>query len=335
MKLYITIPEGELRQSFLSTEALSCLVEHFNISYNDTGRNLTEEELAEAARDYDVLVTGWGTANLKRAGLTEKGTRLKLLVHTGGSVGDLVDGTAYDNGVTVISANRIFAESTAEGALAFILAGLRHLPEDIMSMKCSSYWDSPHKTAGLFGRDIGIVGVGAVSRSLMRYLKPFRAHLRVYDTYEVEEELLRDVGAEQCSLEDVLSKSSVVSLHAALTECTRGMIGERELSMLQDGTLLVNTSRGAIIDERALERELAKGRIRAVLDVFEKEPLAADSPLRRMDNVYLVPHKAGPTYDLRRYIGVCLAKDAVRYVKGERLEYEISKESASRMTRHG
>ena len=142
------------------------------------------------------------------------------------------------------------------------------------------------------------------------------------------------MNAEQVSLEELLRESDLVSVHAALGESTRGMIGERELSMIRDGALLVNTSRGAIIDEQALIRELESGRIRAVLDVFTKEPLSADSPLRTLDNVYLIPHKAGPTFDLRGLSGRSLAEDAVRYLNGEALEFEIDRASAARMTKH-
>ena len=202
-------------------------------------------------------------------------------------------------------------------------------------MKEPTYWDSPRKSEGLFGRDIGIIGVGAVARSLMEFLKPFGANIRVCDSYEIDKDYLVSVNAVQTSLEEVLRKSTVVSVHAALNENTRGMIGERELSLMRDGALLVNTSRGPIIDESALIGELSAGRLRAVLDVFQHEPLSPDSPLRRMDNVYLIPHKAGPTFDLRGYIGRCLSEDAVRYLKGDALKYEIDRFSAERMTRHG
>jgi len=334
LRLYITIPEGELRDSFLGDETIAYLSEYFSVTLNGESRNLTEEELGEAARGFDVLLTGWGTANLKKAGLLEKGSALKLLVHTGGSVGDLIDSAAYDNGVTVISGNKIYAESTAEGALAYILTGLRHIPDDVSRMKTPTYWDSPYKTAGLFDRSIGVIGVGAVSRALMSFLAPFRARIKVYDTYKVDRDFLRTVNAEQVSLDELLSTCSVVSLHMALGDKTRGMIGKRELSELRDGTLLVNTSRGAIVDEAALISELSTGRIRAVLDVFCHEPLEADSPLRRMDNVYLIPHKAGPTFDLRRLIGRRLADDAVSFTRGEKLYYMIDRDTAARMTKH-
>ncbi len=334
MNLLITIPDGELRRSFISEDTISLLKKHFNVYLNDTGKGYTDENIYAAARDMDVLVTGWGTPSLSANGLTSKGCRLKLLVHTGGSVGDLIDGGAYENGVTVISGNSIYAESTAEGALAYILAALRHIPDEVNSMKNGDYWDSPNLTKGLFERTVGIIGVGSVSRNLMRFMKPFRVKLKVWDTYKVDEDFLCEVGAGQVSFEEVLSSCSVVSVHAALGKATRGLIGARELALIPDGALLVNTSRGPIIDEEALARELSGGRFSAVLDVFTREPLPHDSPLRQMKNVCLIPHKAGPTYDLRAMIGYKLAEDAVRFIKGEKLSFEIKADAAMRMTKH-
>ncbi len=335
MKLLITIPEGELRHSFISEKTIELLSEHFEVHYNETGKNYVAEELAVAGRDMDVIMTGWGTASLTEAGLTGNDTKLKLLVHTGGSVGDLIDGTAYENAITVISGNKMYAESTAEGALTYILSALRYIPDDVVSMRDGEYWNSPYLTRGLIGKTVGIIGVGAVSRNLMRYMKPFGVNIKVWDNYEVDPEFLAEVGAVQTTFEEVLSTCDVVSVHAALRENTKGLIGERELSLIRDGALFVNTSRGPIINEEALTRELESGRIMAVLDVFTREPLSADSPLRKMKNVYLIPHKAGPTYDMRALIGYRLAEDAVRFLSGDSLTYEIKADAAGRMTKHG
>ena len=335
MKLLITIPEGELRRSFISEKTVDLLKSHFEVHFNETGKNYVAEELAVAGRDMDVIMTGWGTSSLTEAGLTGKDTRLKLLVHTGGTVGDLIDNTAYENGITVISGNKMYAESTAEGALTYILSALRYIPDDVTAMRDGDYWNSPYLTRGLIGKTVGIIGVGAVSRNLMRYMKPFGVSIKVWDTYDVDPEFLAEVNAVQTTFDDVLSSCDIVSVHAALRDATKGLIGKRELSLIRDGALFVNTSRGPIIDEEALTRELESGRIMAVLDVFTREPLPCDSPLRQMKNVYLIPHKAGPTYDMRALIGYRLAEDAVRYTKQLPLSYEIKADAAGRMTKHG
>lgn len=334
MKLLITIPRGELFDSFINAESLTLLNENFEVYYNESGANYTAEALSSAAEGMDVLMTGWGTASLAEAGLLREGTSLKLIVHTGGSVGDIIDATAYENGIGVVSGNVMYAESTAEGALAYILTALRSLPDDVCRMKNSDYWDSPYLTRGLFEKTVGIIGVGAVSRNLMKFMKPFRVKVKVYDTYDVDPEFLREVNGTQVSLEEVLATCQIVSLHAALGENTRGMIDREHLKLIRDGALFVNTSRGPIVDEEALADELGTGRFRAILDVFTREPLSSDSPFRKMDNVYLVPHKAGPTYDMRGLIGYKLAEDAVRFVNGEKPVYSISAEAAARMTKH-
>lgn len=335
MKLLITIPEGELRRSFISEKTVDLLKSYFEVHFNETGKNYVAEELAVAGRDMDVIMTGWGTSSLTEAGLTGKDTRLKLLVHTGGTVGDLIDNTAYENGVTVISGNKMYAESTAEGALTYILSALRYIPDDVTAMRDGDYWNSPYLTRGLIGMTVGIIGVGAVSRNLMRYMKPFGVSIKVWDTYDVDPEFLAEVNAVQTTFDDVLSSCDIVSVHAALRENTKGLIGKRELSLIRDGALFVNTSRGPIIDEDALTRELESGRIMAVLDVFTREPLPCDSPLRQMKNVYLIPHKAGPTYDMRALIGYRLAEDAVKFIENKPLSYEIKADAAGRMTKHG
>ena len=335
MKLLITMPQGATRDSFLKTETLSLLREHFSVAINERIRDYTPSELSEAASDVDVLVTGWGTPHLGLAGLLTPSSKLKLIVHTGGSVGDLVDSRAYENGITVISGNSMYAESTAEGALTYILAALRHIPEEVSHMQKGN-WISldtlPNR--GLFGRTIGIIGVGAVARNLMKFLQPFRVRLLVYDTYTIDPDFLNSMNAVQTDLHTLLTSCSIVSVHASLTSATKGMLGGHELALMPEGSLFVNTSRGAIIREEEMIRELAKGRIHAILDVYEKEPLDANSPLRSMPNVYLIAHKGGPTYDYRASIGYALAQDAVRFLYHEPLQYEISAEAAARMTTH-
>lgn len=335
MNLLITMPQGTTRDSFLTEETLSLLQAHFTVTINEMTRNYTPLELSEAAADADVLVTGWGTPHLGLAGLLTPSSKLKLIVHTGGSVGDLIDSHAYENGITVISGNSMYAESTAEGALTYILSALRHIPDEVSQMQ-NGNWISldtlPNR--GLFGRTIGIIGVGAVARNLMKFLQPFRVKLMVYDTYVVDPDFLNSMNAVQTDLNTLLTSCSIVSVHASLTPATKGMLGGNELALMPEGSLFVNTSRGAIIREDEMIRELAKGRIHAILDVYEKEPLDENNPLRSMSNVYLIAHKGGPTYDYRASIGYALAQDAVRFLHQEPLKYEISAEAAARMTTH-
>ncbi|MBQ6263748.1 MAG: hydroxyacid dehydrogenase [Clostridia bacterium] len=332
MKVLVTMKQGYLLDSFIDADTRALLEETFDVSFNELDREFTENDLdGVLAEGYDILLTGWGTPFL-----SPYADRFSLLAHTGGSVGDLVDGDAYAKGLRVISANSIYARSTAEGALSYILSALREIPDLTSRMRESGYWkkDGQYDTRSLGGKTVGVIGVGSVARNLIELLKPFGVNLKLYDDYGIDPDYLRRVGAVAATLDEVLSTCDVITLHAALTEKTYHMIGKRELSMIRDGALFVNTSRGAVVDEAALVEALSEKRFNAHLDVFEREPLEDSSPLRKLDNVYLTPHTAGPANDLYPYIGKEIVLDMIRFKKGDPLSYEISREQADRMTRH-
>ena len=332
MKVLVTMKPGALRDSFIDADSRALLEANFDVTYNDLDHEFRDEELGDViARGFDIILTGWGTANL-----SAHADKFSLLAHTGGSVGDLIDGGSFEKGLSVISANKIYARSTAEGALSYILSALHQVPSLTAKMRGRDFWkkDGEDETRGLCGKTVGIIGVGAVAKNLIDFLKPFNVKLKLYDDYRIDTDYLKMVGAEQATLDDVLSTSDVITVHAALTGKTYHMIGKRELSLIRDGALFVNTSRGAVIDESALVDALAEGRFYAFLDVFEREPLDKDSPLRSLDNVFLTPHKAGPANDLYSYIGREIILDTIRFKNGEGLCYAVSREEAERMTRH-
>ena len=331
MKVFVAMKKGPIRDGFISADNVKLLRDNFDVVFNETREELSEEKLSVTLQGgYDAVLTGWGSPFINDA------DGLSLIAHTGGSVGDIVDEKTYNSGARVISANSIYAESTAEGVLAFILSALRNIPRETALMKEGYYWkeDGVLDSKGLIGKTVGIVGVGAVAKNLIRMMTPFRVKFLLFDNYEIDINSLGPVEAEQTTLDRALSESDVVTVHAALTDKTRGMIGENEFSMIRDGALFVNASRGPIIDELALIDALKKGRFRAFLDVYEREPLPADSELRRLPNVLLMPHRAGPSNDLYPKIGREIILDMIRFRDGEPLKYEIRREDALRMTRN-
>ncbi len=331
MKVFVAMKKGPIRDGFISADSVKLLRDNFDVVFNETGEEMTEESLSVTLRGgYDAVLTGWGSPFINDA------YGLRLIAHTGGSVGDIVDEKTYGSGVRVISANSIYAESTAEGVLTYILSVLRNIPSETALMKEGHYWkeDGVLDSVGLIGKTVGIVGVGAVAKNLIRMMTPFRVKFLLYDDYEIDLKSLGPVEAVQTTLDRVISESDVVSVHAALNDKTRGMIGKNEFSMIRDGALFVNASRGLIIDELALIDALKTGRFRAFLDVYEREPLPADSELRRLPNVFLMPHRAGPANDLYPTIGREIILDMIRFRDGEPLKYEIRRDDALRMTRN-
>ena len=304
--------------------------EHFEVAYSPFDRHLLPEEIKEYAADADVLMTGWAHCMLSAEIL--KGTSIKITAHTGGSVADYVEPSVYETGIRVISGNLLYAESVAEGVIGYMMMALRYLPENVESVRQGA-WRIPQTNEGLLDQTIGIVGMGTISRFLISMLKPFRPNLKIYSGHSIDAAYLQENNAQQVSLEEIFSTCKIVSLHSALNDRSRGMIGKEHFDLLQDGALFLNTARGAIIREEEMIAALEENRFKAVLDVFCKEPLAADSRLRSLPNVYCTPHVAGPTVDRRPSVVIALGEDLCRYEAGQTMIHEIAPEIAKRMTR--
>ena len=188
-------------------------------------------------------------------------------------------------------------------------------------------------TAGLMGRTVGIVSYGTIARKLVRILSRFNVKIMVYDINPLPEKDVIEYRLTQASLERIFSECDIISLHTPLFDSTRHLIGKELLSKIKEGALFVNTSRGAVVDQQALEKELATGRFRAVLDVYEKEPPESDCPLFELPNVMMLPHMAGPTVDMHSFITRELLKEAAGFIDGGlALSHEITRERAAAMS---
>jgi phosphoglycerate dehydrogenase-like enzyme len=175
--------------------------------------------------------------------------------------------------------------------------------------------------------------MGAITKQLIPMLKPFRVKLKLYSGYPIDPEYLAQNNAVQASLEEIFSTCKIVSIHSALNERTKGMIGKEHFDLLQDGAVFINTARGAIIREDEMIEALQEKRFMAVLDVYAKEPPEVDTPLRQLKNVYCMPHVGGPTNDRAPIIAMRLADDIQRFAAGEPLQHEITGSYAKRMTK--
>ncbi|MBQ8818880.1 MAG: hydroxyacid dehydrogenase, partial [Clostridia bacterium] len=240
----------------------------------------------------------------------------------------------WERGIKVISANDYFAESVAEGTLAYILCALRDIPKYSRDLKERKQWKtSLSYTAGLMGKTIGLVSYGTIAKKLVRILSQFKVNIMVYDVKPLPEQDVRQYGLIEASLETIFSECDIISLHTPLFDATYHLIDETLLAKIKEGALFVNTSRGAVVDQKALERELAKQRFSAVLDVYEKEPPEENCPLFDLSNVMMIPHMAGPTVDMRSYITRELLLEAAGYIDyGRPLVHEITREMAATMS---
>jgi phosphoglycerate dehydrogenase-like enzyme len=271
--------------------------------------------LAEA----DVLLTHWG-APVITGEVVAAAPRLRLVAHGAGTVKDLVTPAVFDAGITVTSAAAANAMPVAEYALAAILwankdvfAGARLLRGDADP----DGWRHYARTAGNVGKRIGIVGASLVGRRLIELLQPFDLRVAVYDPFLGAAEATA-LGVELVDdLVALCAECDVLSLHAPSLPTTRHMVGVTELAALPDGAWLVNTARGALVDHDALIAEVRTGRINAVLDVTDPEPLSPDSALLHLPNVIVTPHVAGAQGNELLRLADLVVGEIERYAAGE------------------
>jgi len=334
MKSFVTLPKNAVFPTFFTEENIALAESLGKVIWNEKNTHLTPEEIAGSIGNSDIYVTGWGSPRLD-ARILDCASNLKLLVHLCGTVVPFVSDEMWERGVRVISGNDFFAESVAEGTIGYMLTALRDIPKYSVRLKEEKIWKiSCDTNRGLLGKTVGIVSYGAIARHLVRMLAPFRVKIKIYDIKSLPAEDKARYGLIEAGLEEVFSTCDIVTLHTPLNDHTHHLIGEKLLALLPEGALFVNTSRGAIVDQSALERQLASGRFRALLDVYEKEPLPKESLLYGLENVILMPHMAGPTVDLRRDITKALFTEAYEFLKnGAPLLHEISREAAAMMSR--
>ena len=285
--------------------------------------------LAEA----EILVTGWGAPTFDAAAL-RSAPRLRLIVHAAGTVKGLIDKTVFDAGIAVSHAAEANAVPVAEFTLAAIIFAGKHVfrfrdlyAADRGRQRSQLLQGQP---IGNYRRTIGIVGASRIGRRVIEFLRPFDYRVLLYDPL-VGEEGASGLGVEKIDLDTLMAHSDIVSLHAPSLPETRHMIDARRLSLMKDGATLINTARGALVDEIALIDRLKTGAINAVIDVTHPEVPEEASPLYDLPNVFLTLHIASAVGPERTRLGVMAVDEIERFLEGLPLLFEIRMHDLERM----
>lgn len=302
--------------SFLKPEnaAARSMLEEFadDIVYNELGRPLDAAEVLVWLDGVDGYIAGLDTID---TGVIERAPQsLKVISRYGAGV-DRVDLTAAaKRGIAVTNTPGTNAVAVCELAFALMLAAARRIPQLNAAVRKGEWPRS--EGVELYGKTLGIAGLGAIGKNLAIRAKAFGMRVVAYDPY-MDERFAAEHGIETGSLDMVLAAANFLSLHVPLTAQTRHMIGADAIQTMPQGAVIINTARGGIVDEQAAADALRSGRLRALcLDAFEQEP-PTDSPLMGLDNVIMTPHTGAHTAEAMRAMGTMAVENLIQVLRGQ------------------
>lgn len=264
------------------------------------------EALEKALPDAVVLVVRSETK--VTAEVMAKAPKLRIIARAGVGVDTIDLAEANNRKIAVLTAPGANANSAAEFTFALLLALVRKVPGGAASLSGGAWDRKRFEGTELRGKTLGLVGMGRVGTTVAKIARGFGMEVEAYDPNITQHEV-DALGVTLLPLEDVLRNADIVSLHAKLTPETRHVIDDAALAAMKPGVIIVNTSRGALIDDAALVRALRSGHVAgAALDVYEPEPLPADSVLRDAPNVLLTPHLAASAKEAQTRVAIEIAE---------------------------
>lgn len=297
------------------------------------GELLTADSILEHSdllAQADFIFSGWGCAELNEAFL-DKAKNLKAVFYGAGSIRGIVTPEFWKRGIVITSSWVANAVPVTEFALAEILFSLKQGWRYALGMKRTGKYMERMECAGAYHSTVALISLGMIGRNLARRLKTFDINVIAYDPF-VSAEDARELGVELVSLEEAFRRADVVSVHTPWLKETENMIGGKHIYSMKKNAILINTSRGAIINEPEMCQILSSRQdLTAVLDVTWPEPVPDDSPLLSLPNVVLTPHIAGSLDKECSRMGQYAIDECRRFINGEPLKYQVTEEMARRM----
>jgi phosphoglycerate dehydrogenase-like enzyme len=295
----------------------------------------TAARLGEALKDADGLVVCHGCPTVD-AQVMDKAPGLRIIGELEGDrfASRIEAEAAWERGICTVDTTNGSSYPVSEWALALILISLRnagaYFRQIIAGNPCRRPPDDPGFVYGdLTGKRVGLIGCGHIGRRLIEFLRPFKAEVWVYDPY-LAKEMADAVGFLKTSLDNVMSQCDAIVCLAPHTPRTEGMIGQRELELIKSGAVLVNVSRGKVIDSDALVARLQRGDIVAGLDVFDPEvfePEYVDHEITKLPNVFLSPHIAGVTAASYPRFFTLMVDELDRFLHGHETLFDLTPRS--------
>lgn len=314
------------RDSQIHSIAEEILKENFQVKHVlSPGRSFDEKMLVDL-RNVSAILVRTGVVSRE---VMDAAPELKVIAVHGIGI-DRVDlEEAEARRIVVTNTPLANTVAVAEHTMGLILSLIRRIPLSDHLVREGRWGEARFVGCLLSKMTVGILGFGNIGTKVAKRLSAFETRILSYDPY-VPLERFEELGVESVELETLLRESDVLTLHLPLTKYTWHIIGDKEIKMMKRGVLIVNTSRGAVIDESALSDGLHEEWVSgAALDVFETEPFSLDNPLLSANNVIFTPHIAGSTEESLRRMAETAAKDIARVLNGERPIHEYRRELLS------
>lgn len=285
---------------------------------------IVDKELIDAVRDATAIIVRVGKVTDE---VMKSCKNLKIIAVHGVGVDRVDIEAATRRGIIVTNAPFGNVDSVAEFTFGLILSLYKKIPATIRFVKEGKWLESRSLGRGeIINHTIGVVGIGNIGLRVAKIAKAFGMTVLAYDPY-VSKENVERLGARLVGLDTLLKESDIVTLHTPLTETTRHLIGKAELALMKRTAVIINTSRGAVLDNAALYDALQESRVAgAALDVTEKEPYEPNDPLAKLDNVIITSRVAGMTEEADIRVAVTAAQDVAKYLKGETPSFVANRE---------
>ncbi|GIW47544.1 MAG: D-3-phosphoglycerate dehydrogenase [Deltaproteobacteria bacterium] len=296
----------------LSEEGLKILRSHPELEVT-VKKGLPKEELKQIIADYDALIVRSGT-KVTADIIEAAGNRLKVIGRAGIGVDNVDVDAATRKGIVVMNTPEANAVTTAEHTIALMLALARKIPQAHFSLKSGLWEREKFKGREIFGKTLGIIGLGNIGRLVAERAIGLKMKVIAYDPFLTEEAAAK-LGVEQVSLDNLLERADIITIHTPLTPETKNLIDKRAFMKMKKGVILINCARGGIVNEGDLFEALRDGRVGgAALDVYEKEPPDRDNPLFTLeDNVVFTPHLGASTEEAQTKVSVAIAEQIVDF----------------------
>jgi D-3-phosphoglycerate dehydrogenase / 2-oxoglutarate reductase len=302
----------------IAEDGLALLRPHAQVEFAAGDRVRVEQCLPSA----DALLVRSETR--VTADLLDRAKRLRVIGRAGAGVDTIDVDAATERGIVVVNAPGGNAIAAAEHALALMFALARRVAAADASMKSGKWQRGAYVGTELTGKTLGLVGLGRVGMEVARRAHGLDMRVLVYDPY-VPDEHVRHLGLEPVELESLLDSADIVSLHVPLTEATRGMLDGARLTRMRKGAFLVNCARGGLVDEPSLIAALDSGHIAgAGIDVYEREPVAADDPLPRHPKVVATPHLGASTVEAQTQVATQVANEVLAVLEGRPAQFAVN-----------